>query len=83
MTRYLANTPDLHRLPIWPLTTPRFDAHNPRECTHFCLPGVPDEWNRLLYALLKAQPPPANEIVEPSNFRRPHYTEVTRKSDTL
>jgi hypothetical protein len=62
---------------------PRFDAHNQRECTHFCLPGVPDEWNRLLYALLKAQPPPPNAVPEPPHLSAASFAEVSRKGDTL
>jgi hypothetical protein len=49
--------PAIHRLTIWSLTAPRFDAHNAQECTHFCLPGVPGVWVPLLCALLKAPHP--------------------------
>ncbi|PIN04669.1 hypothetical protein CDL12_22794 [Handroanthus impetiginosus] len=47
---------DIHRLSEY-----RVDGHpsvygNPRkigmDCTHWCLPGVPDTWNQLLYAAL-------------------------------
>jgi len=55
VTRMLSKFPFVHRLPIWSLTASRFDAHNLQECTHWCLPGVPDVWVQLLYALLKAQ----------------------------
>lgn len=46
------------------LTEPRNDAHPsnhrepgtppdaPEDCSHWCLPGVPDTWNELLYAHL-------------------------------
>ena len=51
----LSKFPEVHRLPIRSLTAPRFDGDNAHECTHFCLPGVPDVWVRLLNALLKAQ----------------------------
>lgn len=27
-------------------------AENLADCSHWCLPGLPDTWNRLLYALL-------------------------------
>jgi hypothetical protein len=54
MTAILSEFPEIHRLPIWSITAPRFDAHG-FECTHWCLPGVPDVWVQLLYALLKAQ----------------------------
>lgn len=27
-------------------------GHNDMDCTHWCLPGVPDTWNQLLYAAL-------------------------------
>ncbi|KAJ9172848.1 hypothetical protein P3X46_016046 [Hevea brasiliensis] len=27
-------------------------GHNDMDCSHWCLPGVPDTWNQLLYALL-------------------------------
>lgn len=83
VTRMLADFPDVHRLPIWDLTAPRFDAHNPHECTHFCLPGVPDEWNRLLYALLKAQSPSPNAAPEPSRLKTAEYPVLTRERDTL
>jgi hypothetical protein len=82
ITRMFSEFPEMRRLPIWSLTAPRFDAHNPNECTHWCLPGVPDVWVRLLYALLKAQPksspvrqPPrrfwfGRETLGPSTFSR-------------
>jgi hypothetical protein len=28
---------------------------NRQDCSHFCLPGVPDTWNELLYAALLAR----------------------------
>lgn len=46
------------------LTGFRFDGHpskyrepgtptpSPQDCSHWCLPGVPDTWNELLYAYL-------------------------------
>jgi hypothetical protein len=27
-------------------------AKKSQDCVHWCLPGVPDTWNELLYALL-------------------------------
>ncbi|XP_050226762.1 protein trichome birefringence-like 43 [Mercurialis annua] len=27
-------------------------GHNDMDCSHWCLPGVPDTWNQLLYAIL-------------------------------
>lgn len=33
----------------------RIAAEQSQDCSHWCLPGVPDTWNELLYAsLLKA-----------------------------
>lgn len=31
---------------------PELKAHQQSDCSHWCLPGVPDTWNELLYALL-------------------------------
>ncbi|GMN48775.1 hypothetical protein TIFTF001_017937 [Ficus carica] len=31
--------------------------HKSQDCMHWCLPGVPDSWNELLYALLLKQEP--------------------------
>ncbi|KAM0939705.1 putative PMR5 domain, PC-Esterase [Dioscorea sansibarensis] len=31
---------------------PGLKAHQSSDCSHWCLPGVPDTWNELLYALL-------------------------------
>lgn len=30
----------------------RSDPKNYADCIHWCLPGVPDTWNEILYALL-------------------------------
>jgi len=40
--------PSIHREPITP---------NPaiEDCSHWCLPGVPDTWNQILYAQLLAE----------------------------
>lgn len=37
--------PSIHREPGTPDTAPQ-------DCSHWCLPGVPDTWNELLYAHL-------------------------------
>ena len=29
-----------------------FGGHRLSDCSHWCLPGVPDTWNQLLYATL-------------------------------
>ena len=29
-----------------------FGGHRTLDCTHWCLPGVPDTWNQILYAAL-------------------------------
>ncbi|KAK9985886.1 hypothetical protein SO802_030837 [Lithocarpus litseifolius] len=31
---------------------PGTPTHSPQDCSHWCLPGVPDTWNELLYAYL-------------------------------
>ncbi|KAL9670018.1 hypothetical protein QQ045_007568 [Rhodiola kirilowii] len=40
-----------------------------QDCSHWCLPGIPDAWNELLYALVlkkeSAEPPNSNEPVKP------------------
>lgn len=52
----------VHLLNITPLSQLRKDGHPSiyglgghrfSDCTHWCLPGVPDTWNELLYAALK------------------------------
>lgn len=40
--------PSSHREPGTP-------ANAPQDCSHWCLPGVPDTWNQLLYAQLLAK----------------------------
>lgn len=40
--------PSIHREPI----TPNPDIE---DCSHWCLPGVPDTWNQILYAQLLAE----------------------------
>ena len=80
ITRMLSKFPEVHRLPIWSVTAPRFDAHNPRECTHWCLPGVPDVWVRLLYALLKAQTTSSPVRQSHGGLRKPQYSAFERNS---
>lgn len=38
-----------------------------QDCSHWCLPGVPDTWNELLYALLMKR-----EVTKASNVSRYH-----------
>lgn len=57
---------NVHFLNITYLTEFRKDGHPsshrepgtsntaPQDCSHWCLPGVPDTWNELLYAKLLA-----------------------------
>lgn len=35
-------------LKTWSLSAARADAHVGRDCTHYCLPGIPDMWSSLL-----------------------------------
>lgn len=61
-----SNLGALHVLNVTHLTSRRKDGHssmyylgpevgpapiNRQDCSHWCLPGVPDTWNELLYAL--------------------------------
>ncbi|XP_062186769.1 protein trichome birefringence-like 11 [Phragmites australis] len=61
------NVPKLHLLNITLMTAQRRDGHPSRynvaqssrmsagqraDCSHWCLPGVPDAWNELLYSLV-------------------------------
>jgi hypothetical protein len=62
------------------VTAPRFDAHIPNECTHWCLPGVPDVWVRLLYALLKAQTTASPVRQSHGGLRKPQYSAFERNS---
>jgi hypothetical protein len=32
-----------------------FEGKRGNDCSHWCLPGVPDTWNQLLYAILVRQ----------------------------
>ena len=36
----------------WPENEP---ASHHQDCSHWCLPGVPDSWNELLYAIFLKQ----------------------------
>ncbi|KAJ8754749.1 hypothetical protein K2173_012138 [Erythroxylum novogranatense] len=51
----------VHFLNITPMTQFRYDGHPslhrelgtptpPQDCSHWCLPGIPDSWNEILYA---------------------------------
>ncbi|XP_021775657.1 protein trichome birefringence-like 42 [Chenopodium quinoa] len=46
--------PSLYRFKDLNTLTEKYDNNlkNYADCTHWCLPGVPDTWNRLLYALI-------------------------------
>jgi hypothetical protein len=79
ITRMFSEFPEMRRLPIWSLTAPRFDAHIPNECTHWCLPGVPDVWVRLLYALLKAQTTSSPVRQSHGGLRTPQYSAFDKK----
>ena len=46
---------DALKIPIletWSISSARYDAHSNGECSHLCLPGVPDQWVRVLHAYL-------------------------------
>ncbi len=36
----------------------RSPARQREDCSHWCLPGVPDAWNELIYASLVLEPKP-------------------------
>jgi hypothetical protein len=39
-----------------------------QDCSHWCLPGVPDTWNELFYALfMKQEAPSSSKRVEEAN----------------
>ncbi|KAJ8433457.1 hypothetical protein Cgig2_014498 [Carnegiea gigantea] len=46
--------PGLYMNSRWKVVMERYKRHIPSfvDCSHWCLPGVPDTWNRLLYASL-------------------------------
>lgn len=45
--------PTIYKKQWWPLTKEQLaNPVNYADCTHWCLPGVPDVWNHLLYAYL-------------------------------
>ncbi|KVD98109.1 PC-Esterase, partial [Cynara cardunculus var. scolymus] len=54
LTQYRKDAhPSIHRMHNSPLTTTQLS--NPSsyaDCTHWCLPGVPDVWNELLLAYI-------------------------------
>jgi len=46
---------DALKIPVletWSISSARYDAHSNGECSHLCLPGVPDQWVRVLHAYL-------------------------------
>eukprot|EP00271_Cylindrocystis_brebissonii_P010174 TRINITY_DN26282_c0_g1_i1.p1 TRINITY_DN26282_c0_g1~~TRINITY_DN26282_c0_g1_i1.p1 ORF type:complete len:916 (+),score=26.48 TRINITY_DN26282_c0_g1_i1:202-2949(+) len=44
-------------LDIWEMSLKRNDAHvGSGDCSHWCVPGVPDIWNELMYSMLLLQP---------------------------
>lgn len=46
--------PSMYRFNDWNMLTEKYGNNlgNYADCTHWCLPGVPDTWNRLLYAFM-------------------------------
>ncbi|XP_016500223.1 protein trichome birefringence-like 11 [Nicotiana tabacum] len=42
-----------------------------QDCSHWCLPGVPDSWNELLYAVLLKQELPREQISEYTSSQFP------------
>ena len=46
---YSFNLPETH---VEDTTRPDFVAQKKKDCTHFCLPGMPDHWVRLIYNAL-------------------------------
>ena len=45
--------PSIYRKQWHPLSKEQLsDPRNFADCTHWCLPGVPDVWNELLYAYI-------------------------------
>lgn len=76
----------LELLNVTGMTSRRKDAHSSlyylgpkagpaplhrQDCSHWCLPGVPDSWNELLYAVfvkreLKNSQSPVRQVVSPS-----------------
>lgn len=43
--------PSIYRM-IYKTAEERIAAERSQDCSHWCLPGVPDTWNELLYASL-------------------------------
>ena len=53
----LVEAANISILRVWAGTALAGDAHiNYGDCTHYCLPGPPNEWARLLAAMLRHQP---------------------------
>ncbi|CAH1432968.1 unnamed protein product [Lactuca virosa] len=54
LTQYRKDAhPSIHRLYNYPLTTTQLaNPSSYADCTHWCLPGVPDVWNELLLAYI-------------------------------
>ncbi|XP_057534179.1 protein trichome birefringence-like 3 isoform X2 [Amaranthus tricolor] len=44
--------PSIYKSSQWKLYTEKNLIHTYADCNHWCLPGLPDTWNRLLYASL-------------------------------
>ncbi|KAL2937971.1 Protein trichome birefringence-like 3 [Bienertia sinuspersici] len=46
--------PSMYRFKDWNMLTKKYanNLNNYADCSHWCLPGVPDTWNRLLYTSL-------------------------------
>lgn len=64
----------VHLLDITLLSQLRIDGHPSAysggrpdiDCAHWCLPGVPDTWNHLLYAALITSSTPPSSASSPS-----------------
>ena len=44
--------PAIQVLDAFELSRLRGDRHQPGDCLHYCLPGPPDDWNRMLLYML-------------------------------
>jgi hypothetical protein len=42
-----------HVLPVWAVAAEKWNFHA-ADCTHWCMPGMPDLWLRMLYSMMKA-----------------------------
>ena len=57
MTHPLLSDADVPILRVWASTALAGDAHvNFGDCTHYCQPGVPNDWARLFAAMLLRLP---------------------------